>query len=63
MVFEKLKEIDALNNASEISTLPAEDLKTFLKIQHSLGKIVYFDTPQLKDYVVISPLYLIEVML
>ena len=57
-----LKEIDALNNASEISTLSAEGLKTFLKIQHSLGKIVYFDTPQLKDYVVISPLYMVEVM-
>ena len=57
-----LKEIDALNNASEVSTLSAEDLKLFLKIQHSLGKIVYFDTPQLKDYVVISPLYMVEVM-
>jgi hypothetical protein len=57
-----LKEIDALNNASEVSTLSAEDLKRFLKIQHSLGKIVYFDTPQLKDYVVINPLYMVEVM-
>ena len=57
-----LKEIEELNNASEFSTLSAEDLKTFLQIQHSLGKIVYFDNPQLKDYVVISPLYMIEVM-
>ena len=57
-----LKEIYALNNDSEISTLSAEDVKTFLKIQHSLGKIVYFDTPQLKDFVVISPLYMVEVM-
>ena len=57
-----LKEIEELNNDSEVSTLSAEDLKAFLQIQHSLGKIVYFDTPQLKDYVVISPLYMVEVM-
>jgi hypothetical protein len=57
-----LKEIEDLNNASEVSTLSAEDLKAFLKIQHSLGKIVYFDTAQLKDYVIISPLYMVEVM-
>ena len=57
-----ITEIEELNNASEVSTLSAEDLKTFLQIQHSLGKIVYFDTPQLKDYVVISPLYMVEVM-
>ena len=57
-----LREIEELNNASEVSTLSSEDLKTFLHIQHSLGKIVYFDTPQLKDYVVISPLYMVEVM-
>jgi hypothetical protein len=57
-----LKEIYALNNACEVSTLSTEDIKTFLKIQHSLGEIVYFDTPQLKDYVVISPLYMVEVM-
>jgi hypothetical protein len=57
-----LKDIEELNNASEVSTLSSKDLKTFLQIQHSLGKIVYFDTPQLKDYVVISPLYMVEVM-
>jgi hypothetical protein len=57
-----ITDIEELNNASEVSTLSAEDLKTFLQCQHSLGKIVYFDTPQLKDYVVISPLYMVEVM-
>ena len=57
-----LKEIEELNNDSEVSTLSSEDLKTFLQIQHSLGKIVYFDTPQLKDYIVLSPLYMVEVM-
>ena len=57
-----LKEIEELNNTSEVSTLSAQNLKTFLQIQHSLGNIVYFDNPQLKDYVVISTLYMIEVM-
>lgn len=57
-----LKEIEELNNASEVSTLSSKGLKDFLQFQHSVGKIVYFDTPQLKDYVVISPIYMVEVM-
>jgi hypothetical protein len=48
-----LKEIEELNNASEVCTLSSKDLKTFLQIQHSLGKIVYFDTPQLKDCLIL----------
>ncbi|XP_071122859.1 uncharacterized protein [Mytilus edulis] len=57
-----LAEIKELNAISEVSVLSPEQLTDFLHFQHSLGKIVYFDTPQLRDNVIISPLLMVEVM-
>ncbi|XP_063397032.1 uncharacterized protein LOC134681339 [Mytilus trossulus] len=55
-------ELDELNKLSKVSVLFPEELSEFLHFQHSLGKIVYFDTPQLRGFVIISPLLLVEVM-
>ncbi|CAC5416200.1 unnamed protein product [Mytilus coruscus] len=57
-----LAEVKELNAISEVSVLSPEQLTDFLHFQHSLGKIVYFDTPQLRDNVMISPLLIVEVM-
>ncbi|CAC5377384.1 unnamed protein product [Mytilus coruscus] len=57
-----LKEVEELNAISQVSILSSEQLNDFLHFQHSLGKIVYFDTAQLRDFVIISPLLLVEVM-
>ncbi|XP_076116493.1 uncharacterized protein LOC143083961 [Mytilus galloprovincialis] len=57
-----LREVEELNSISKVSVLSNEELTDFLQFQHSLGKLVYFDTPQLKGYVIISPLLLVEVM-
>ena len=57
-----LTEVEELNAISTMSVLSYEQLISFLHFQHSLGKIVYFDTPQLRDYVIIKPLLLVEVM-
>ncbi|XP_063407996.1 uncharacterized protein LOC134691399 [Mytilus trossulus] len=57
-----LKEVEELNSISQLSVLSSEQLTDFLNFQHSLGKVIYFDTPQLKDFVIISPLLLVEVM-
>ncbi|CAC5370300.1 unnamed protein product [Mytilus coruscus] len=57
-----LVEVKELNAISEVSVLSPEQLTDFLHYQHSLGKIVYFDTPQLRDNVIISPLLMVEVM-
>ncbi|XP_071123587.1 uncharacterized protein [Mytilus edulis] len=57
-----LAEVKELNAISEVSVLSAEQLTDFLHFQHSVGKIVYFDTPQLRDNVIISPLLMVEVM-
>ncbi|XP_071122886.1 uncharacterized protein [Mytilus edulis] len=57
-----LAEVEELNAISQVSILSFNQLRDFLHFHHSLGKIVYFDTPQLRDYVIISPLLLVEVM-
>lgn len=57
-----LKEVEELNYVSEVSALTREQLKDFLLFHHSLGKIVYFDNPQLREYVIINPLFMVKVM-
>ncbi|XP_076080537.1 uncharacterized protein LOC143051531 [Mytilus galloprovincialis] len=57
-----LAEVKELNDISEVSVLSPEQLTDFLHFHHSLGKIVYFDTPQLRDNVMINPLLMVEVM-
>ncbi|XP_071122478.1 uncharacterized protein [Mytilus edulis] len=57
-----LLEVEELNAISKVSVLSKEELRDFLHFQHSLGKMIYFDTPQLRGYVIISPLLLVEVM-
>ncbi|CAG2209483.1 unnamed protein product [Mytilus edulis] len=57
-----LVELEELNSISKVSVLDLEQLHDFLHFQHSLGKIIYFDTIQLRDYVIINPLLMVEVM-
>ncbi|XP_063406294.1 uncharacterized protein LOC134690247 [Mytilus trossulus] len=57
-----LEEVEELNAISKVSVLSPDQLKDFLNFHHSLGKIVYFETPQLKDFVIINPLLMVEVM-
>ncbi|VDI73904.1 Hypothetical predicted protein [Mytilus galloprovincialis] len=57
-----LDEVEELNAISKVSVLDLEQLPHFLHFQHSLGKIVYFDTQHLRDYVIINPLLMVEVM-
>ncbi|CAG2187342.1 unnamed protein product [Mytilus edulis] len=57
-----LEEVEELNTISKVSVLDLEQLHEFLHFQHSLGKIVYIDTEQLRDYVIINPLLMVEVM-
>ena len=57
-----LEEVEELNAIGTVSVLNLEQLHDFLNFQHSLGKIVYFDTQQLREYVIINPLLMVEVM-
>ncbi|XP_063419351.1 uncharacterized protein LOC134702299 [Mytilus trossulus] len=57
-----LVELEELNSISRVSVLDLDQLHYFLHFHHSLGKIIYFDTLQLRDYVIINPLFMVEVM-
>ncbi|XP_071144046.1 uncharacterized protein [Mytilus edulis] len=57
-----LEDVEELNAISKVSVLSPDQLKDFLHFNHSLGKIVYFETPQLGNYVIINPLLMVEVM-
>ncbi|XP_071144403.1 uncharacterized protein [Mytilus edulis] len=56
------EDVEELNAISKVSVLSPDQLKDFLHFNHSLGKIVYFETPQLGNYVIINPLLMVEVM-
>lgn len=51
-----------LNSRNESMILTETQLETFLKVQHSLGKLLYFDVENLRDFIIISPAYLVEVL-
>lgn len=55
-------ELKTLNEASEVFVLNKHQLNEFLKVQLSLGKIVYFDTQHLRDYVIVNPRFMVDVM-
>ncbi|XP_076083709.1 uncharacterized protein LOC143054574 [Mytilus galloprovincialis] len=57
-----LVELKELNSISKVSVLDSVQLHDFLHFQHSLGKLIYFNTIQLQNYVIINPLLMVEVM-
>ncbi|XP_052070156.1 uncharacterized protein LOC127708967 isoform X2 [Mytilus californianus] len=52
----------AINTHETSVTLNEQALETFLKIQNSLGKIIYFNVKKLNKYIIINPLCLIQVL-
>ncbi|VDI07056.1 Hypothetical predicted protein [Mytilus galloprovincialis] len=67
LVFEgkhilSLTEVEELNAASKGSVLSFDQLREFLHLQNLQGKIVYFDIPHLRDWVIINPILLVEIM-
>ncbi|CAC5380440.1 unnamed protein product [Mytilus coruscus] len=51
-----------LNSSNESMTLSEKQIETFLRVQHSLGKLLYFNADNLRDFIIISPAYLVEVL-
>ncbi|VDI66942.1 Hypothetical predicted protein [Mytilus galloprovincialis] len=52
----------AINTHETSVPLNEQALQTFLKIQNSLGKIIYFNVKKLNNYIIINPLCLIQVL-
>ncbi|OPL33067.1 serine pats1 threonine-protein kinase, partial [Mytilus galloprovincialis] len=57
-----LEQIKSLNSKKKSMALSEKQIVTFLEVQHSLGKLLYFNVENLRDYVIISPAYLVEVL-
>ncbi|XP_071148099.1 uncharacterized protein [Mytilus edulis] len=57
ITLEQLKKLNALQ---PIRPLSEDELKVFLKFQHSIGKLLYFDEPKLDDRIILSPTLLID---
>lgn len=51
-----------LNSRNESMVLSERQIETFLKVQHSLGKMLYFDVENLRDCIIISPAFLVQVL-
>ncbi|XP_071124203.1 uncharacterized protein [Mytilus edulis] len=56
---DDLRKLNSQNGSMELSE---KQIETFLKVQHSLGKLLYFDVEYLRDFIIISPPYLVEVL-
>jgi hypothetical protein len=45
-----------------VMALTTAQLNMFLKIAHASGKLIHFDDEDLREYVIVDPAYLIEVL-
>ncbi len=52
---------DVMKYASDYKLETDEDVKVFLEFSHLCGDLTYFNTPELKDFVIPSPQWLINV--
>ncbi|XP_063412596.1 uncharacterized protein LOC134695302 [Mytilus trossulus] len=55
-----LEHLKKINSLQPIRPLSEDELKVFLKFQHSIGKLLYFDKLKLDDRIVLSPTLLID---
>ncbi|CAC5414140.1 unnamed protein product [Mytilus coruscus] len=55
-----LEHLQTINSLQSIRPLSETELKVFLKFQHSIGKVLYFDEEKLNSHVILSPTFLID---
>ncbi|VDI29591.1 Hypothetical predicted protein [Mytilus galloprovincialis] len=55
-----LEHLKKINSLQPIRPLSEDELKVFLKFQHSIGKLLYFEELKLDDRIVLSPTLLID---
>lgn len=54
------KMVEEINQDNPVKVLDKEEIILFLQVQHAQGNIIYFPLPGLRDYIVISPSYVID---
>ncbi|CAG2246739.1 unnamed protein product [Mytilus edulis] len=55
-----IEDLRNINTHHPIRPLTDAELKVFLKFQHAIGKILYFDEPGLDTHITLLPTYLID---
>ncbi|VDI37628.1 Hypothetical predicted protein [Mytilus galloprovincialis] len=55
-------ELNDLNRQNEKHALTPDQLQKFLKVNHALGKLIYFDEARLRNNVIIDPVFLVDVL-
>lgn len=56
----ELRELQNENDKNVFAIKSVDELKSFLKTQHLLGNILYFDTDRLREHVILKPWWIIE---
>ena len=56
------EELMTLNQRNEDLKLSVEQIKYFLNVQHSLGKILYFDQQGLDNFIIVQPQSLVHIL-
>jgi hypothetical protein len=54
------KMVEEINQDNPVKVLSKEEIILFLQVKHAQGNIIYFPLPGLRDYIVISPSYVID---
>ncbi|CAG2235214.1 unnamed protein product [Mytilus edulis] len=55
-----VEHLQKINSTQAIRPLSETELKVFLKFQHSIGKVLYFDEHNLDNHVILCPTHLID---
>ncbi|VDI58280.1 Hypothetical predicted protein [Mytilus galloprovincialis] len=58
----RMEEIEKLNRLNEDLMMDDEKLKFFLRTQHAIGKLIFFDQDELADFVIIEPSVLVNAL-
>ena len=56
------EELTTLNQGNEDLALTVKQIKYFLNVQHSLGKILYFDQHGLDNFIIVQPQSLVNIL-
>ena len=57
-----MKQIKEINSELEVNVSDDTELLLFLRFLHETGKILFFNEPLLKDYIVLDPVWLIDAL-
>ncbi|XP_052080208.1 uncharacterized protein LOC127718253 [Mytilus californianus] len=55
-----MEHMQTINNVQPVRPLTEEELKVFLKFQHSVGRILYFDEVNLDQHIILAPTHMID---